>query len=76
MNSSQRRKLKREHPHVIAIECKSGERYFEHDNRVQIARKWCKKNCNGSWKTDGNWNVVFFKFSEGKDATFFALRWL
>lgn len=76
MNSAQRRKAKREHPHVISIRALSDERYFEHDERVSKAQKWCKKNCNGSWTSSEQWDHAEFKFANHKDATVFALKWL
>jgi hypothetical protein len=76
MNSAQRRKSKREHPHIITIRASTRERYFEHDERVGNAVKWCKKNCKGSWKWDDTWDSAEFKFAVHKDAMMFALKWL
>lgn len=76
MNSAQRRKSKREHPHVISLKALPTERYFEHDERVVKAQKWCKKNCKGSWKSSEQWDQSEFKFAVQKDAVIFALKWL
>lgn len=76
MNSAQRRKSKREHPHGIIIRAGEQEQYFKHDAKVHQAVQWCRKNCKGSWKTDTSWDHAEFKFSNHKDATFFALKWL
>lgn len=76
MNSAQRRKLKREHPHVISLIASTSEKYFQHDERVMNAQKWCRRNCKGSWKTDSRWDHTEFKFANHKDATVFALKWL
>ena len=76
MNSSQRRKAKREHPHVITIRTEAVSHYYEHDEKVQRAAKWCKKHCKGSWKTDARWDLAEFKFANHKDAMIFALKWV
>jgi len=76
MNSAQRRKAKREHPHSIIVDTKTSSTYYEHDDKVVDAVKWCKKKCKGSWSVSTNWDHAEFKFSEHKDATFFALKWV
>ncbi len=76
MNSSQRRKARREHPHVIVIRTIEQKRYFEHDEKVLNAIKWCKKKCKGSWSVNSEWDHAEFKFAEHKDATVFALKWI
>lgn len=76
MNSSQRRKSKREHPHSIVIRTAEQEQYFKHDEKVHKAVRWCVKNCKGTWKCDTGWDHAEFKFSSHKDATIFALKWL
>lgn len=75
MNSAQRRKQKREHPHVIIIRTVEQEQYYKHDEKVVNAVKWCKKKCKGSWSVNTDWDHAEFKFSEHKDATIFALKW-
>lgn len=75
MNSAQRRKTKREHPHSIIIRVSKQEQYYEHDAKVGDATVWCRKHCKGSWTRDAGWDYVEFKFSNHKDATFFALKW-
>lgn len=76
MNSAQRRKSKREHPHIITIHTKVQATYYEHDEKVYNAVGWCKKNCKGTWKCDTGWDHAEFKFSSHKDATIFALKWV
>jgi hypothetical protein len=75
MNSAQRRKSKRGHPHIITIHTKVQATYREHDEKVYQAVGWCKKNCKGVWKCDTGWDHADFKFSEQKDAVYFALKW-
>jgi hypothetical protein len=76
MNSSQRRKARREHPHIIVIRTEESVQYYKHDEKVVNAVKWCKKKCKGSWSVNTDWDHAEFKFSEHKDATVFALKWL
>ena len=75
MNSAQRRKLKRKYPYTIQLVPGQGWRYFEHDNNVRNARKWCNKNVKG-YKVDSYWDIAEFKFTKEKDAVIFALKWL
>jgi len=76
MNSAQRRKQKREHPHIIVIRTNTAPTYYEHDEKIDNAAKWCKKKCKGSWRVDSNWDYAEFKFANHKDATIFALKWI
>ena len=76
MNSAQRRKQKREYLHSIIIPAVEHARYFEHDEKVFYAIKWCKKKCKGSWIFRTDLDHAEFKFSNHKDATIFALKWL
>lgn len=76
MNSSQRRKAKREFPHIIKIVATTGKNYFEHDDQVMLARRWCRRNCRGGYAVDAKWDLAEFKFSTEKDAVHFALKWL
>jgi hypothetical protein len=76
VNSSQRRKSKREFPHVIKLVAKVGERYFEHDDKVMVARNWCSRNCRGEYKVNKEWDSAEFKFVTERDAVVFALKWL
>jgi len=75
VNSSQRRKAKREYPHFIKLSARPGWAYFEHDDMVQDARKWCRKNTKG-YIIDEKWDHATFKFTTEKDAVIFALKWL
>ena len=75
MNSAQRRKLKREYPYAIELFPSTGWKYFEHDDNVEEARKWCNKNIK-RYSVDTFWDHAKFKFITEKDAVIFALKWL
>ena len=75
MNSAQRRKLKREYPYAIELFPGTGWKYFEHDDNVKEARKWCNKNIK-PYSVDTFWDHAKFKFITEKDAVIFALKWL
>ena len=75
MNSRQRRKTKREHPHIVTIRTSEQQQYYEHDEKVYKAVRWCVKNCKGTWRNENDWDHAEFKFSNQKDAVYFALRW-
>lgn len=55
---------------------KPGIRYVEHDEKVNTARAWCRRNCQGSYNVIAGWDSAQFKFSLEKDAVHFALKWL
>lgn len=76
MNSAQRRKAKREHPHAITLHVDGMSRYHSYDKKVHQAVHWCKKNCKGTWKVQTTWDSAEFKFANHKDATIFALKWI
>jgi hypothetical protein len=76
MNSSQRRKLKREFAHSITLIAKPNIRYFEHDDMIYDARNWCRRNCRGGYVVNIKWDLAEFKFATEKDAVVFALKWL
>lgn len=76
MNSSQRRKAKREHPHQITLTVAGMDRFASYDKKVHQAVSWCKKNCKGTWKTTTSWDHADFQFASHKDATIFALKWI
>lgn len=75
MNSAQRRRVRREFPHVVRVSPRPGDRYFQHDNRVDNARTWCRQQCKGTWTVWDNWNYAYFKFANERDAIYFALKW-
>lgn len=75
MNSSQRRKYKREYPHSIKLVAPVLVSYFEHDDKVESARSWCNKNTK-RYKVDVSWDHAMFKFALEKDAVYFALKWV
>ena len=74
MNSSQRRKATRAHPHEVTLRACAGESWFKHDVLVMEAKKWCNKKAKG-WIADPRWDHTVFKFSREQDAVLFALRW-
>jgi hypothetical protein len=75
MNSNQRRKLKREFPCSIRIECGEDTMYYWHDQKVTQAKRWCRQNLSDRWITDSDYYSTTFKFHNEKDALMFALRW-
>lgn len=76
MNSSQRRKSKREFTHAITLHATSELRFFDHDDKVMTARNWCKWHCRDGFKVKSDWDHAEFKFATEKDAVLFALKWL
>ena len=74
MNSSQRRKAKREHPYRVSLFINSNEMYYPYDARVVAAKKWCKKKCTGSYDVDVKTANAVFKFANEKDAIIFGLK--
>ena len=76
MNSSQRRRQKREHKYTVVINSESYSRFIDFDNAAESARKWCKKKCVGAWHLRDDWNTATFMFALERDAVFFALKWL
>jgi hypothetical protein len=76
MNSAQRRKSKRELPYLIKLFPGINMNYFEYDDHVAEARKWCNQNCSGTYKVNAGWDHAKFKFATEKDAVIFALKWL
>ena len=75
MNAAQRRKSKREFTYSIKLLPGHGLRYFEHDDEVDDARKWCNKNVK-YYMVKSYWDHAVFKFVTEKDAVLFALKWL
>lgn len=76
MNAAQRRQFKRKFPHIIKLMAEAGKHFFEHDDKVLVARHWCKCNCRDGYIVDTKWDLAEFKFSTEKDAVHFALKWL
>jgi len=76
MNSSQRRKAKREFPYVIKLNVPAGSMYHTFDSKIKTASKWCKRNSKGGYKVHEYWHSAEFKFFSQGDAAFFALKWL
>ena len=76
MNSAQRRQARREFPHRVTVKPRAGERYFEHDNRVDGGRFWCRRQLKkNSWRSTELWDEAIFYFANERDAAFFALKW-
>jgi hypothetical protein len=76
MNAKMRRRTRREHPYTMTM-IVSNERYYEFDNSVDDAVKWCKKNCKDSFFTNKNfYDRAVFKFANDKDAVIFGLKFL
>ena len=77
MNALQRRKNRREHPYVMVMTVSNEKNYYEFDNKVEVARKWCKKKCKGNSIVDINYyDRAVFKFANDKDAVIFGLKFL
>jgi hypothetical protein len=76
MNSAQRRKAQRAYPHSITVNVYGMDMYSSYDRKIIQARSWCKKQCKGDWKVETDWDHAVFKFTEHKDATIFALKWV
>lgn len=74
MNSSQRRKLKREYPVHVTIERLRNESWFVFSDRVDEALSWCNKNkvIYTTERTSHEFQV--FKFNKSQDAVFFKLK--
>lgn len=76
MNSAQRRQARREFPHRVELTALTTEQYYKHDNRVDFARVWCRRQLKkNSWRSTEMWDHAIFYFANEKDATFFALKW-
>lgn len=76
MNASQRRKSKRVHPYVMVMIINGEKYYYEFDNNVEVATKWCKKKCKGSFIFRTYFDRAVFKFANEKDAVIFGLKFL
>jgi hypothetical protein len=74
MNSSQRRKLKREYPVHVTLERLPNESWFLYSDRLDEAQSWCNKNkviYTTKRKHNGFW---VFRFNKSQDAVFFKLK--
>ena len=76
MNSAQRRKRKRSHPHTIVIQAVGNRTYYKYDEKVYLAVLWCKKHVKGTWRMNSVWDHAEFIFSNREDASWFALKWI
>ena len=76
MNSAQRRRARRGFPYVVVVRAQEYKRYFEHDNRVDQGRAWCRRQFEkGSWLYREGWDHAEFKFAREQDAVYFSLKW-
>lgn len=75
MNSKQRRKLSRRFQYRITLYVRE-ERYYQFDQRVDKAKQFCRKKCNGDWSYESDWDKGTFHFQKESDATYFGLMWL
>lgn len=76
MNSKQRRN-KRVFEHDVVLVCRGGERYFEFDRRLALAKGWLQWTTKRKNYTMGpkQYDRQTFKFRSGALATAFALKW-
>lgn len=81
MNAQQRRqraRMLKAFEHSVVLEASDNERYFQYDDRVQLAKGWLQ------WQTKRkHWTLgrtthksTEFLFSNGAVATVFALKWV
>ncbi len=77
MNAKQRRG-ERVFVHEVVLVCKSGERYFEFDRRVNEAKGWLQWRTKRKNYTLGQkgYDRQAFKFRQSGLAAMFALKWL
>lgn len=76
MNSSQRRRNRRYFPFVVTVSAKHPERYFQHDDKIEDAQTWCRKQLKkDTWQSAQYWDHSDFKFVKESDAVFFRLKW-
>lgn len=76
MNSKQRRQIERKYTHAITLYVQD-ERYYQFDQRMELARQWCKKRIKEkNWIRQADWNSSTFKFVKESDAVYFGLTWL
>ena len=76
MNSSQRRRNRRYFPFVVTVSASYPERYFQHDDKVEDAVAWCRKQLKkDTWQSAQYWDHSDFKFVKKSDAVFFRLKW-
>lgn len=76
MNSSQRRKNKREFPYLVRLDAAMYSPYYVHDEKIEDARGWCRKKIGDKHKVTMDWDHAVFKFAREKDAIHFALKWV
>ncbi len=77
MNSKQRRG-QRVFVHEVTLVCKSDERYFEFDRRIEQAKMWLQWRTKRKQYTLGKkqYNNQVFKFRQPGLASMFALKWM
>jgi len=72
MNSSERRIFKRKLNHTVTLYIKE-ERYFQFDDRMETAKKFCKRKCKGFWFATIQDDHAIFTFQKESDAVYFGL---
>lgn len=77
MNNRQRRG-KQVFVHEVTLACHEGQRYFEYDRRIELAKQWLQWNSKRKNYTLGPAGHASqtFKFRSGALAALFALKWL
>lgn len=75
MNSAQRRKANKLYQHTVVLNATDADRYIYHDEKVQHAKAWCKKQFKDRWRSTSDWDCAYFGFTNERDATYFALKW-
>lgn len=77
MNSSQRRRIRRQFAFVVEVPASHTERYFQYDGRVEDAEEWCRKQFKkDAWQSAQYWDHSDFKFVKESDAVLFSLKWV
>ena len=77
MNSSQRRRNRRQFAFVVEVPASHTERYFQYDGRVEDAEEWCRKQFKkDAWQSAQYWDHSDFKFVKESDAVLFSLKWV
>ena len=77
MNSSQRRRNKRQFAFVVKVPASHAEQYFQHDEKIENAVAWCRKQFEkDTWQSAQYWDHSDFKFVKESDWLLFMLKWV
>ena len=77
MNSSQRRRNRRDFIFTVTVPASHAEQYFQHDGKIEDARAWCRKQFKkDNWYSIQQWDHSDFKFVKESDAVLFSLKWV